>query len=410
MLDFVRKLFSSDFLPHGYCMRWTPDLIWMHVSSDAVIALAYYIIPVALIYFVRKRRDLAFNWMFVAFGIFILACGTTHLLAIVTLWNAIYRLDGVVKIVTALASAVTAVLLVRLIPVALRIPSPEVYRAEIARRKQAESDLRRLNEELERRVKERTLQLSRYNQALQRVAYISSHDLKEPLRTVVTFTQMLSAHTKDESDPKRAELMKFIVDGCRRMNYIIDDLMDYSNAVNQTTGEPNIERGKVNVSDALEEALASLRGAIQESGIRITWDSDLPAVTTNRLHLQQLLQNLLANAVKYRSGNAPAIHISSRRDGAMQMITVRDNGIGLDMQYSEVIFEAFKRLHGPEVSGNGVGLAICKSIVESNGGHIWVESAGVGKGAAFHFTLPVWDEPAQTLMLAAPPAAPAMGD
>jgi hypothetical protein len=101
MLDFFSKLFATDFMPHGYCMRWSPEVIWLHVSSDGLIALAYFIIPFALIYFVRKRKDLAFNWMFILFGIFILACGTTHILGIVTLWAPVYRVDGLVKAITA---------------------------------------------------------------------------------------------------------------------------------------------------------------------------------------------------------------------------------------------------------------------------------------------------------------------
>src|SRR5271154_1558757 len=172
MLDFFRKLFTADFMPHGYCMRWSPDVIWLHVSSDALIALAYYVIPLALIYFVRKRKDLAFQWMFVLFGVFILACGTTHVMGIVTLWNPVYRLDGVLKAITALASIPTAILLVRLMPAAVKLPSPADLRREIDRRIVAEHELRDLNAALEHRVEERTNKLRRYNDALQRIAYI----------------------------------------------------------------------------------------------------------------------------------------------------------------------------------------------------------------------------------------------
>src|SRR6266849_1877172 len=119
MVDFVRKLFASDFLPHGHCFFWQPDLVWLHVGSDALITLSYYSIPIALLYFVRRRRDLAFNWMFVMFGVFIFACGTTHLLQIWTLWIPTYRLEGVIKLFTAVVSMATAVALVPLIPKAL---------------------------------------------------------------------------------------------------------------------------------------------------------------------------------------------------------------------------------------------------------------------------------------------------
>ena len=123
-MDFFRNLFSADFMPHGHCYDWQPQIVWLHVLSDAVIALAYYSIPVALVYFVRKRRDLALNWMFVMFGIFIFACGTTHVMNIWEVWHGTYRLGGIVKVITASVSIITAILLWLLIPKALGLPSP----------------------------------------------------------------------------------------------------------------------------------------------------------------------------------------------------------------------------------------------------------------------------------------------
>src|SRR5919112_1286853 len=116
MLDFLAGLFRSDFLPHGVCYRWSPGVVWLHVVSDLLIALSYYFIPFALIYIVRSRRDLVFPWMFWLFGLFILACGTTHLMNVWVIWNPVYRLDGLVKLITALASVPTAILLIRLAP------------------------------------------------------------------------------------------------------------------------------------------------------------------------------------------------------------------------------------------------------------------------------------------------------
>jgi len=149
MIEFLRKLFLSDFMGHGYCYLWRPDIIWLHAASDGLIALAYYVIPVALVYFVRKRRDLPFHWMFFMFGLFIFGCGTTHAMEIWTLWHGTYRLAGVVKALTATASVATAVALVPLIPRALLLPSPRQLRAanlelerEIAERKRAEEALR----------------------------------------------------------------------------------------------------------------------------------------------------------------------------------------------------------------------------------------------------------------------------
>jgi hypothetical protein len=129
MLQFFHRLFEADFMPHGYCFGWKPDILWLHVTSDALIALSYFLIPFTLIYLVRARRDLDFGWMAALFGLFILSCGATHVLGIVTLWHPVYRLEGVVKAVTALASLPTAILLMWLTPQAIALPSPRQLRA-----------------------------------------------------------------------------------------------------------------------------------------------------------------------------------------------------------------------------------------------------------------------------------------
>jgi PAS domain S-box-containing protein len=177
-VEFLRKLFSSgDFMPHGFCYLWQPALIWLHVVSDTLIALAYFSISLMLIYFVRKRRDVPFNWVFVCFGVFILTCGATHAMEVWTLWHATYWLSGAVKGVTALASVPTAILLVGLIPKALAIPSPEALRIEIAERKRTQEDLRKAKDELERRVEERTSELRKINADL--LAEIVQRNLAE---------------------------------------------------------------------------------------------------------------------------------------------------------------------------------------------------------------------------------------
>jgi len=166
-MKILDSLFSSgDFMPHGYCYLWKPGLVWLHVVSDALIALAYFSIPIALIYFIRKRRDLPFNWMFLCFGTFIMACGTTHAMEVWTLWHGTYWLSGAIKAVTAMASVPTAILLVHLVPRALALPSPEAMKLEIAERKRAQQALHEAKEELELRVRERTAELSKANEEL----------------------------------------------------------------------------------------------------------------------------------------------------------------------------------------------------------------------------------------------------
>ena len=166
MLDFFRGLLSGNYMPHGMCYLWDPGVLWLQVVSDSLIALSYYAIPLLLVSFMRRRRDLNFRWIFVAFALFILACGTTHFLEVVTVWHPIYRLEGLVKAVTAAASLATAVLLVPLIPTLVALPSPSGLAAinthlerEVRIRITAEDALNRVNAELERRVADRTAQL-----------------------------------------------------------------------------------------------------------------------------------------------------------------------------------------------------------------------------------------------------------
>src|SRR5882757_1165257 len=166
-MQYVKALFSSSpYMPHGYCYMWNPGLVGLHVISDSLIALSYLSIPITLVYFVRRRRDVPFNWIFVCFGIFILACGATHVMEVWTLWHADYWLSGAVKAVTALASVPTAILLVRLIPQALALPSPEELRREIAERRRAQDALSAAKMELEIRVQERTSELTSANAIL----------------------------------------------------------------------------------------------------------------------------------------------------------------------------------------------------------------------------------------------------
>jgi PAS domain S-box-containing protein len=165
-------LHHASFMPHGMCYLWQPDILLLHVISDSFIALAYLTIPFTLLYFVRQRKDLQFNWMFVCFAIFIVACGATHVMEIITVWNPVYWASGTVKAITALASVPTAFLLVKLIPDALRIPSPAILRREIEVRERADAEVRKINEQLEARVTERTAQLESANRELRKEAQL----------------------------------------------------------------------------------------------------------------------------------------------------------------------------------------------------------------------------------------------
>ena len=226
--------------------------------------------------------------------------------------------------------------------------------------------------------------LRRANDDLEQFAFSASHDLREPLRTVAVYTELLKRHFGDKLDAKAATFVGYTVSGARRMEALMNDLLSYVQAARGTDEEPPA----VDSNQVLIMTLANLQTAIQESGASIRSD-DLPYVPVHAVHLEQLFQNLIGNAIKYRNGATPQIEIAARRSSHQEWtFYVKDNGIGIDPQYAKQVFGIFKRLHSSEsYSGTGIGLAICQKIVERYGGRIWVESE-LGKGATFCFTLP----------------------
>jgi PAS domain S-box-containing protein len=230
-------------------------------------------------------------------------------------------------------------------------------------------------------------ELKRSNDDLQQFAYVSSHDLQEPLRMVSSYTQLLAKRYKGRLDSDADEFIAFAVDGCNRMQGLIQDLLAYSRA---GTSEKKLR--EVPSENALQKALINLRAAIKQSGAVVTHDA-LPAITTDETQFTQIFQNLVGNAIKYRRAEDPRVHVSAaRNDGNEWTFSVRDNGLGIDPQYFERIFVLFQRLHGrDEFEGTGIGLAVCKRIVERLRGKIWVESQ-LEKGSTFYFTLPDAEE------------------
>lgn len=256
----------------------------------------------------------------------------------------------------------------------------------IEERLRAEDDIRRLNADLERRVHERTQELSRSNEELRQFAYVASHDLQEPLRTVGSYAQLLAKRYRGQLDSDADEFVRYMVDGVTRMHVLLNDMLAYSRV---TDSEAKTLRG-VDSGDILKSALMNLEAAIKESDAVIT-STDLPMVIGDDVQLTQVFQNLIANSIKYRRTARPEIHVSAEEMDGNWHFSVHDNGIGIEQKYWERIFGIFKRLHGRELPGTGMGLAICKKIVERHGGRIWVESKP-GEGSNFQFTLPPeWD-------------------
>jgi len=257
-----------------------------------------------------------------------------------------------------------------------------LIRRDASERRREEERIRHLNADLERRVEQRTEALRRSNEDLQQFAYVASHDLQEPLRMVASYTELLKRRYHGKLDSDADQFIDYAVDGVKRMTTLIRDLLAYSRA-----GEtPNEKLKEVNPEDTLDTVLQNLKITIGDVGATITHDQ-LPLIEFDPIRLTQLFQNLLANAIKYRGERTPAVHVSARTDGAETIFSIADNGIGIDPKYSEQIFGIFKRLHGREYEGTGIGLAMCKKIVERQGGRIWVESKP-GEGSTFSFSIP----------------------
>lgn len=261
------------------------------------------------------------------------------------------------------------------------VETNKVLRFQVEARIEAEREFKTLNEELERRVQDRTRELQRSNSELEQFAYIASHDLQEPLRMVVSYLQLIERRYKDRLDADGVQFLKFAVDGGLRMQTLILDLLAFSRVGNRSKPLEPVDLNKL-----LASVRANLKVAILETGTTITQDA-LPTVHGDPTQLSQLLQNLINNGIKFRGKAPPRIDILAARGGHEWRFGVRDNGIGIEPQYFDRIFAIFQRLHSSnEYPGTGIGLALCKRIVERHGGRIWVESAP-GKGSTFYFTI-----------------------
>jgi light-regulated signal transduction histidine kinase (bacteriophytochrome) len=227
-------------------------------------------------------------------------------------------------------------------------------------------------------------ELQHSNYELQQFAYITSHDLQEPLRTIASFTQLLERRYKEKLDSDADEYIDFIVSAAVRMKKMIQGLLDYSR-IDTQGGEFKL----TDIEEALNEVLSNLNAAIKENNVKITHDP-LPTVKADGRQITQLFQNLISNAIKFRKKDeSPKIHIKAAKKNDEYVFSVSDNGIGMENKYTSHIFELFKRLHTiDKYEGTGIGLAIAERIVERHGGRIWVESE-LGKGSVFYFTVPI---------------------
>jgi PAS domain S-box-containing protein len=527
VIEELSKLLAvNGYLPHGYCLSWSPLLVLTYVISDVLIFLSYSSMPLALAYFVRQRKDFPYRWLLGMFAAFIMACGTTHLMGAIVLWRPLYGLDALLKAATAFISVITAIALWPLIPHALKLPSPtqlrrineelqtEIterkcveealrqakqaaedglqkermiraaivefsedaivsktldgiitswnqaaekmfgYRSEeiigrsvcllipsehqameesllaaigrsesvklhetervrkdggritvsvtispirdnagrvvgaskiardVTERKQAEQEIRRLNADLERRVVERTAELTTANRELDSFSYAVSHDLRAPLRAMCGFSQAL---IEDYGSQLQGEAMVYLeqIDiAGRKMSDLIDGLLVLSRST-----RCKLRQDAVDLSALSERLLAELMESAPERQVAVQVEAGLQVHGDLRM-VEVMMRNLLGNAWKYTAhAPAPSIRVYAEQQDGARRFCVADNGAGFDMAHANRLFQPFQRLHRQEeFPGIGIGLATVQRIVHRHGGVI--EARGEpGKGAAFYFTL-----------------------
>jgi signal transduction histidine kinase/CheY-like chemotaxis protein len=435
MLEFFRRLFSTDFfMPHGMCFAWDPGVLWLNVISDSLIAASYYAIPFLLFYFVRKRRDVAFNPIFMAFGAFILACGTTHLLGAITVWTPAYRLDGLIKAVTAAASAATFLMLIPMMPGLVKLPSPAEMEKEIGERRAAEDEVRKMNAELERRVAARTAELAesvamqkraadslrlanddlqremqrRHDvedqliqaqkmEAVGRLAGGVAHDFNNLLTAILGYNELLRGQV--EQDPDALEYAAEVRRAAERASDLTNRLLAFSR---RQPAAPQV----VDLNQVVRQIDKMLRRIIGEDiDLQVRLAPDLWTVMVDPAHMDQVVMNLAVNSrdampqggkLTIETANVQlteeyvTTHLGAR-PGQYVMMAVSDTGIGMDAATQARVFEPFYTTK-EQGKGTGLGLSIVYGIVKQNAGGIMVYSE-LSHGTVFKIYIPAVEAP-----------------
>jgi signal transduction histidine kinase len=411
-MDIWLRLFDpAGFVPRAQCGNWTPALIRLHNVSDFLIWAAYLAIPVVLVRFAYQRRhELPFRQVFWLFGLFIVACGTTHLMDVILFYNPLYRLAGAVKLVTAAASWGTVIALIPIVPQALAMRSPAALQREVDERKRAEEEVRVLNAQLEQRVQERTAELRGINAQLEEAnrekdtllrneqslreeaehanrvkdEFLAtlSHELRTPLNSIYGWTQLLRGGKLDDETTEQA--LDTIERSTRAQVQLIDDLLDVSRII---TGKLALDMQPVDLAPVIEAALSSARPAAEAKNIEINalLSHEAGLVSGDPHRLQQIVWNILSNALKF-TPRGGTIGISLRRVDSQVEIEVTDNGQGIEPEFLPYIFERFRQADSTSTrryGGLGLGLAIVRHLVESHGGTVEARSGGIGQGAVF---------------------------
>jgi signal transduction histidine kinase/CheY-like chemotaxis protein len=398
MWAFLERLLDSSTLsPHGICLLWEPELIWLHVASDAVIAVAYFSIPVALSIFVSKRRDVDFGWIFWAFALFITACGVTHLMSIITLWVPVYGIEGIIKLFTAMASIVTAVMLWPLLPKVLALPSPTQLRV-------AEAALAR--EGLQRREAEEMLRHSQKMDAIGQLTGAVAHDFNNLLTIISGNLELAQRSLSSWSDGSRERLARLIANaarGAQRAAMLTQRLLAFARR------QP-LDPRPINVGQLIGGMSDFFRRTLGENiGLDIVGGADLWQVEVDPSQMEAAILNLVVNAkdamagkgkLTIETGNAFIDQSYSRQNadipvGNYVQISVSDTGSGMSREVQEKAFDPFFTTKEPG-QGTGLGLSQVYGFVRQSGGRVKIYST-VGEGTTVKIHLP------RALVIAAAP-------
>lgn len=403
LVQLYEFLSTEGFQPHGMCLLWRPDVFWAHVISDLTITLSYFSIPAALIYLAVRRSDLVYRWVFYLFGAFIIACGFTHAFGLWTMWVPDYGVQAIFKVVTAMVSVATAVALWPLMPRLIAMPSARqledknmALAAEIKVRQSTEAELQSLNDELEKRVDERTASLAlanaklvasraqaeQANSAKSEFLAKMSHELRTPLNAIIGFSDVIrQERIGSDRNAKYREYAGHIHDSGRHLLDLINNVLDLSKI------ESGLEEVKAEAADpkALSVGVMTLVG---ESAQRRRIDLSLqapdrcPVLIADSRKVKQILINLLSNAIKFTpEGGRVTLKVEPQSSNGC-LFTVTDSGIGIaaaDIGKALTPFRQVDSQLARNNEGTGLGLPLAKSLAEMHGGTIQLQSEiGVG--------------------------------
>lgn len=373
----MNHLFDAErFMPHGHCYSWDPGILWTSVISDALIFAAYTAIPFTLVFLImRKRTDLPFNWMFVCFGAFIVACGLTHLMEIITVWKPYYPISAIIKAITAAASAPTAIILYRIAPKIVELPT-----------------LKQLVHEQSLRLKAEAA-----GEAKDRFIAVLSHELRTPLTPVTAGLELLERELSVEGGVAISRAAREALTMVRRNvdmeTTLINDLLDVSAAAH---GKLDLNLDLVDLEEVVRDSLLIFQNDLAEKRITLDFQirTDQAIVIGAAIRLHQVVNNLLSNAIKYTPAGG-RIRATIESDNKILRFSVEDNGRGIDPESLERIFQPFeqgRRDASKARAGLGLGLTISRTIAEAHHGRLTAYSAGAGKGAVFALELPLAEQ------------------